>query len=196
MSQMTATARAGVRSIAQRPSVPRLRVISGAQDRTSGLGFAILCVGLLVSGLVALLLLNTAMSQGSFTLYDLEARSGALSDRVTGLETQLRQQEAPAHLAQRAAAMGMVPSQSSAFVRLSDGRVLGVAKPAPGDERFTVVSPPTTEPTAPSTAHAAQTSAAAGMAAVVRAAKERATTVGGAPAKGQRTSQQDPTTKR
>ncbi|HET8601887.1 MAG TPA: hypothetical protein VFL99_16300 [Segeticoccus sp.] len=194
MSQMTATARAGVRSIAQRPSVPRLHVVSGAESRSGGVGFALFCVGLLVSGLVALLLLNTSMSQGSFTLYDLQSTSGELTDQTTSLRTQLRDQEAPANLARRAAAQGMVPSASSAFIRLSDGKVLGVAKAASGAQRFTVVTPAASGSTATAT-KAADSSAAAGMAAAVQTARQQATTVTG-PTQRTSTKQQDTTTKR
>lgn len=189
MSQMTATARAGVRSIAQRTaSVPRLRVVSGAESRSGGPGFVVFCVGLLVAGLVGLLVLNTALSQGSFTLSSLQATSGVLADEGTSLRTQLREQEAPANLARRAAAQGMVPSASSGFIRLSDGRVLGVAKAASGDERFTVVTPPPAG-SAASTTKAADSSVAGAMAAAVQTARARATAV-------QSNAPQDPTTKR
>ena len=53
---------------------------------------------------------------------------------------QLSAQESPPHLARRAVAMGMVPAPSAAFLRLSDGKVVGVAKKATADEGFTVVS--------------------------------------------------------
>ena len=46
----------------------------------------------------------------------------------------------PGPLAQRARALGMVPAATPAFLRLSDGKVLGVAKKAKDDSTFSVVT--------------------------------------------------------
>ena len=56
-----------------------------------------------------------------------------------------RRSPAPAPSRERARALGMVPAASPAFLRLSDGKVLGVAKKAKDDSTFSVV----TEPKAP-----------------------------------------------
>lgn len=143
MSQMTATARVGVRTPARRATpTPTLRVVTGEQTRRTGAAFAILCVALLVSGLLAMLLLNTGLAQGSYTLYHLQSRAGELSDTEDAITQELQTQESPAHLAARAAALGMVPSQSAAFLRLSDGKTLGVATAAARQPGFAVVAKP------------------------------------------------------
>jgi hypothetical protein len=119
-----------------------------------------LCLLLLGGGLLALLLVNTAMANGSFRLHDLQAASDQLTDRQQALRQDIAVQAAPERLAARARALGMVPSGSAAFLRLSDGRVLGVAKAAPVPATPTVSARPTTkaakastkrEPTRPST---------------------------------------------
>lgn len=140
MSQMTSTARVGARAL-QRPetSTPRLRVVTGAPLRRSGATFGIVCAILLAAGLVALLVLNTALAQGSFTLQKLQSTSDQLSDTQGGLNESLDVSRSPANLATRALGMGMVPAGSAAFLRLSDGKVIGVAKPAPRGSGFTVV---------------------------------------------------------
>ena len=52
--------------------------------------------------------------------------------------------------------MGMVPAPNAAFLRLSDGKVVGVAKKATKGEGFTVVSQtPSTPSPSPSAAPAA-----------------------------------------
>ena len=155
MSQMTSAARAGARPL-HRPiaATPRLRVVTGATPR-QGAAFGIICVTLLAAGLIGLLLLNTALAQGSFTLHDLRATSGRLVDTEDVLTQSLEASKSPASLAARAAKMGMVPSQSAAFLRLSDGRVIGVAKPAKPGPGFTVVR------TAASLPHAAPAAAKA-----------------------------------
>jgi len=93
----------------------------------------------LAAGLIGLLLLNTALVQGSFTLHDLRATSGALTDTQDVLTQSLEASRSPANLAAKAVSMGMVPSRSAAFLRLSDGRVFGVASPALPSPGFTVV---------------------------------------------------------
>lgn len=140
MSQMTAAvARVGVRAPQRRTvTPPSLRVVTGA-ERRPGPGFAILCMVLLTAGLMGLLLLNTSLGQGAFALHDLQATSGELSDTQDALAQQIATVSSPSHLAQQASAMGMVPSPSAAFLRVSDGAVFGVAKAASKQPGFTVV---------------------------------------------------------
>jgi hypothetical protein len=140
MSQVTSAARVGARPM-NRPAVtrPRLRVVTGAPPRHGGAAFGVICVTLLAAGLIGLLLLNTVLAQGSFTLHDLRADSDQLTDTQDALIQSLAASKSPANLAARASNMGMVPAQSAAFLRLSDGTVIGVAKPARRGPRYTVV---------------------------------------------------------
>ena len=140
MSQMTSASRVGTRAL-NRPTTttPGLRVVTGAPPRHGGPAFGVICATLLAAGLIGLLLLNTALAQGSFTLHSLQATSDQLTDSEEALNQSLESSKAPASLAAKAAGMGMVPAQSAAFLRLSDGRVIGVAKPAQPGPAFTVV---------------------------------------------------------
>ena len=140
MSQMASTARAGARPL-NRPvtETPRLRVVTGAPLRRSGATFGIICATLLAAGLIGLLLLNTTLAQGSFTLHDLRTTSDALTDTEGTLNQSLEVLESPANLAVSATKMGMVPSPSTAFLRLSDGAIIGVATPATAMPGLTVV---------------------------------------------------------
>jgi hypothetical protein len=100
----------------------------------------VLSLLLLGAGLLTLLLVNTALAQGSFRLHDLQATSDRLADEQQALRESIDAAAAPQQLAKDARALGMVPSQSAAFVRLSDGKVLGVAEPATAPARPTVAS--------------------------------------------------------
>ncbi|MGN6334048.1 MAG: hypothetical protein ACTHOD_20735 [Motilibacteraceae bacterium] len=103
---------------------------AGIGARRAARGPFVLLVGLLLSaGLIGLLLLNTALGQGSFALHDLNRRADQLDDQAQALQRQLAKAESPAQLAARAHALGMVPSENPAFVRAADGKVLGVPKP-------------------------------------------------------------------
>ena len=136
MSQM-ATARALPRSGATRAPRP-LRLIAPAPPGHAGL--VATCLVLLTAGFVAVLLLNTSMATGAFTVSRLQDRADELSDTRTALQHAVDAQSAPAELAKRALDLGMVPSTSAAFLRISDGQVLGVAEPAAADTGFTVVA--------------------------------------------------------
>ena len=161
MSQQTATARVASRAPARRVAPPQpLRVVPAAVGHPGNGVFAALCMTLLCAGLVGLLMLNTAMAEGSFTLHNLQSTSGELADTQDALTQAIDAQRSPAHLATRATRLGMVPADSAAFLRLSDGKVLGVAKPAKKESGFTVVTGPaaasakalkaaTTKPTKP-----------------------------------------------
>ena len=130
---------------AARAPRPTLRVVSvPAPDRARTL-FVGLCLLLLGGGLLALLLLNTAMANGSFRLHDLQATSDQLGDRQQALRQDIAVQAAPERLAARAKALGMVPSDSAAFLQLSDGKVLGVAQAATVPPTPTVSAQPTTK---------------------------------------------------
>jgi hypothetical protein len=135
----TATARP-LRSTRDRASAPRrLRVVAPPAAEGNGV-FLGLCVLLLLGGFVSVLVLNTAMAKGSFTIRDLQRQSDALTDTQDHLRQALDAVSGPGPLARRAQALGMVPAQSPAFLRLSDGTVLGVATKATADEDFSVVT--------------------------------------------------------
>ena len=141
MSQQTATARVASRAAQRRSAPPQpLRVVPAAVGQPGNGVFAAACMLLLIGGLFGLLMLNTAMAEGSFTLNNLQKTSGELTDTQDALTQAIDAQRSPANLAARAAKLGMVPAGSAAFLRLSDGKVLGVAQPATRRPGFTVVT--------------------------------------------------------
>lgn len=139
-----ATARAVPRPTRARPStsgpIPRsLRAVPTA-PRTGHAGFVAICLATLIGGLVLVLVLNTSIAQGSFELSALQTRSNELTDAEDALGHSIDAQRAPAELARRALGRGMVPARAAAFLRLSDGKVLGVAEAATGRDGFSVVA--------------------------------------------------------
>lgn len=125
-----------------RPSVrrPPLRVVQAPPTAGSPLGFALLCAALLGAGLIALLLLNTAVAQDSFGLQRLQAGSQQLTDQKQALVQNNDLAASPQQLAQRAWALGLVPASGAAFVELPSGRILGVASPAVRSKPPTVIT--------------------------------------------------------
>ena len=121
------------------PAPRQLKVVAPPQGQGNGL-FLALCVTLLLGGFVGVLMLNTAMAKGSYTMRDLQRRSDELADTQDALRHTIDGVSGPGPLAERARALGMVPAASPAFLRLSDGKVLGVAKKAKDDSTFSVVT--------------------------------------------------------
>lgn len=141
MSQL-APARPLPRTSARRATAatPRqLKVVAPPETRGNG-AFLALCVLLLLGGFVSVLMLNTAMAKGSYTLRDLQHRSDELTDTQDQLRHSLDAVSGPGPLAQRARELGMVKAPTPAFLRLSDGAVLGVAEKAKADTTFSVVT--------------------------------------------------------
>ena len=102
-----------------------------AGGRAGGRGpFAALVALLLAGGLVALLLLNTALNQGTFELTRLQQQTTRLTDEQQGLQQQIAAWSAPDDLAARARQLGMVPGGVPAFLK-DDGSVLGSPSPLP-----------------------------------------------------------------
>jgi outer membrane biosynthesis protein TonB len=120
---------------------PKLRVVYGAPFRPPRMPFVIFVVALLAAGLVGLLLLNTELQRGTFQVTDLNQQADQLRDQQEQLEREVRTLESPQNLADRALRMGMVPNQNPVFLRLSDGRVLGVPEEAKAGTGKAMFSP-------------------------------------------------------
>jgi hypothetical protein len=141
MSQL-APVRPAPRTSPRRATTPtprQLKVVAPPEVQGNGV-FLALCVALLLGGFVAVLMLNTAMAKGSYTMRDLQRQSDTLTDQQDSMRQTIDAVSGPGPLAQRARKLGMVPAETAAFLRLSDGKVLGVAKKAKANKRFSVVT--------------------------------------------------------
>jgi hypothetical protein len=156
----TATvARAQPASKAARPAgqprpKPTLKLVPKTTAEAPRAPFVVLVVALLVAGLGGLLFLHTALAEDSFRLHDLQVHSALLADQQQALEQHLALEASPKRLSDRAHVLGMVRSENPAFIRLSDGRILG--KPKAG-----VAPPPPPVPT-PSSSPSSSPSTSAG----------------------------------
>lgn len=84
---------------------------------------------ILLAGLVTMLVINTSLAQGAFRVSELKKQSTDLVQQQQALEKAVAEQQTPGNLETRARALGMVPQSTPVFLRLSDGKVLGKAKP-------------------------------------------------------------------
>lgn len=162
MSTMTAArvaprpARTSPRPARTTAQPARLRLVDAAPLQGHHTGFVLLCLALVVGGLLAALLLNTARAESSFVVSDLKVELTRLHDQRVTLEAELAAAESPDTLAKKAARMGMEPSPSTAVLRLSDGAVLGVAAGIDGNKTFTVATDGPTGETSPGEQAAAE----------------------------------------
>lgn len=115
--------------------------------------FVLLVVLLLGGGLITLLVLNSALNEGSFRLSELKRKTTQLTDEQQALQNDVDNYSEPDALERRARRLGMVPGGSPAFLD-PDGKVRGVpaettAEPtpaAPPRKPRTPQAPPATKP--------------------------------------------------
>ncbi|MFF8468369.1 FtsB family cell division protein [Streptomyces griseus] len=86
--------------------------------------FVLLVVLLLGGGLITLLLLNSALNEGSFRLSELKRETTELTDEQQALQRDVDSRSQPDALERRARELGMVPGGSPAFLN-PDGTVRG-----------------------------------------------------------------------
>jgi hypothetical protein len=109
----------------------RLTVVPRSTGRRAArVPFVTLVSVLLVGGVAGLLFLNTSMQQVSFTATAMEQKASELEAQRQSLQMELDSLRDPQRVALQAKQMGMVPPASPAFIRLSDGRILGKPTPA------------------------------------------------------------------
>jgi hypothetical protein len=109
-------ARAAAPAVTPRPA-PRSRPAilpagltgQAARAKAHRAPFVILLLVLMASGLLCLLLLNTALSENAFHAHALQSRAAELARQEQALGVHADQLSAPAALAARASALGMVP---------------------------------------------------------------------------------------
>ncbi|MGW1190109.1 FtsB family cell division protein [Streptomyces sp. NPDC002559] len=117
------------------------RLLPSRPSRAARTPFVLLVVVLLGGGLITLLVLNSALNEGSFRLSELKKRTTELTDEQQALQRDVDSYSKPDALERRARELGMVPGGSPAFLG-PDGKVRGVpseasAEPTPTPPRGT-----------------------------------------------------------
>ena len=111
---------------------PRLLPKSAPRTRKANLGiFAVVCLGVVTVGLVAMLIVNTMLASGAFTINELQAQKAQLMEQEQQLQEQVAKASSPLLLEEKARGLGMVPQDKPAFISLETGEILGNAVPQP-----------------------------------------------------------------
>ncbi|MFE3636561.1 septum formation initiator family protein [Streptomyces sp. NPDC059168] len=108
-------------------------LLPAGRARAARAPFVLLVVLLLGGGLIGLLVLNSALSEGSFRLDALRKQTKSLTDEEQALQRDIDGYSSPDALQRRARDLGMVPGGDPAFLD-PGGRVKGVpgaASPEP-----------------------------------------------------------------
>ncbi|WP_369388689.1 septum formation initiator family protein [Streptomyces sp. CG1] len=122
------------------------RLFPAGRAQAARTPFVLLVVLVLGGGLIGLLVLNSALSEGSFKLADLQKRTRSLTDEEQALQRDIDAYSSPDALQRRAHELGMVPGGDPAFLG-PGGKVMGVPSAAPRSAAFTApVAPETLTP--------------------------------------------------
>ncbi|WP_367040982.1 septum formation initiator family protein [Streptomyces sp. Je 1-332] len=101
------------------------RLLPSGRNQAARTPFVLLVVLLLGGGLIALLILNSSLNEGSFQLSELKKQTTELTDQEQELQRDVDAYAAPDALQRRARELGMVPGGDPAFLN-PDGTVRGV----------------------------------------------------------------------
>ncbi|MFF1923821.1 septum formation initiator [Streptomyces sp. NPDC058221] len=121
------------------------RLMPAGPSNAARAPFVLLVVLLLGGGLITLLLLNSALNEGSFRLSELKKRTTDLTDEQQALQRDVDSSAEPDALARRARELGMVPGGSPVFLG-PDGTVRGVPSQAAAAPTPAAPPKPTTLP--------------------------------------------------
>lgn len=95
------------------------------QGRASKRIFTFIILGILLTGMMSLLYVNTLGAQASFQKYELQIQLSQMTALEQALSSTVSLGESPGSLLESAETMGMVPAQTPVFLRLSDREILG-----------------------------------------------------------------------
>ncbi|MGW2812898.1 septum formation initiator [Streptomyces sp. NPDC001415] len=121
----------------------RLMPSQGSND-AARTPFVFLVVTLLGGGLIALLVLNSALNAGSFKLSEYRRQTTERTDQQQALQRDVDDLSAPDALSRRAADLGMIPGGNPVFLG-PDGTVKGIPATA-GDPSPAEAAEPTPLP--------------------------------------------------
>ncbi|MFI9640112.1 hypothetical protein ACIG87_08590 [Micromonospora sp. NPDC051925] len=116
---------------------PRLRVAPPPPVRVPRAPFAALIVVLVVGGVLGILAVNTKINENAFKLQQLQQQQARLDVDQQQLEKQIEEAKEPGNLTAEARKLGLVEAGEPAYIRLPDGRLIGVPQPADGQPAIT-----------------------------------------------------------
>ena len=99
--------------------------------------FIAVVIALVIVGVIGILLINTKTNENSFEISRLQDQQTALDNQQQQLENQLAVYDSVGNLDAAAKRLGLVKADAPAYIRLPDGKVIGVPKPGTGKPAVT-----------------------------------------------------------
>lgn len=146
MSSLTSPGRVRAPRTAAAVERARLALVPARVVGAPRAPFAALVALILGAGVVGLLMFNTQMQQASFRATELSERAATLAAQRQALDMELERLRDPQRLAGAGRELGMVMPPVPAFLRLSDGKVLGVPTRATAADGTTIYERPARVP--------------------------------------------------
>ena len=107
-----------------------LRLVRPVQSRARRAPFVVVVLTVLSLGLVGLIVGSTVLQSQAFEQAALDREIADLQTQQQALSSEVDRLLSPGTVADRAASLGMVRNTNPAFLRLTDGKVLGSPAPA------------------------------------------------------------------
>lgn len=109
------------KAVSQTTAKAVLRLVPDIESgkQASEKGFVIAISSIFITGLLALLIINTALAQDAFKLQQLKQQATVLEDQREAILRQVAEKASPDNLAVSAAKLGMVASTNPRFLDLS-----------------------------------------------------------------------------
>ncbi|MEU5939717.1 hypothetical protein ABZ807_11050 [Micromonospora sp. NPDC047548] len=136
-TQGSAALRPAEKVAATTAGTPRLRVAPPPPVRVPQAPFAALIVVLVVGGVLGILAVNTKINENAFKLQQLQQQQAGLDVDEQQLNKQIELAQEPGNLTAEALKLGLVKADEPAYIRLPDGRMIGVPQPANGQPAIT-----------------------------------------------------------
>lgn len=102
-----------------------LRLVPGLQngERAGRNTFGFAVGGVFISGLISLLVINTALTQDAFKLQELKIQATILADQREAILREVAAKSSPHKLAQSAVEMGMIVNINPRFLDLTENEI-------------------------------------------------------------------------
>lgn len=135
-TQGTAALKVDTAAAVRPKDTPRLRVAPPAPVSTPRAPFVAVMIAVVIAGVLGILLVNTKTNENSFEISRLQDQQTALDTQQQQLDNQLANFKSTGNLDALAKSQGLVRG-NPAWIRLPDGKIIGVPKPATGEPAVT-----------------------------------------------------------
>jgi hypothetical protein len=125
-------------------ATPRLRVAPPMPISAPRAPFIAVVIAIVVAGVIGILLINTKTNENAFEISKLQDQKTGLDNQQQKLQNQIAGYESTGNLDAAARRLGLVKADTPAYIRLPDGRVIGVPKPGNGPTAVTAQDPAVT----------------------------------------------------